>query len=1031
MIPVKLALKGIYSYRTKQEIDFEKLTQAHLFGIFGPVGCGKSTILEAISFCLYGETERLNQKDNRAYNMMNLKSGELDIEFIFRAGADNSTEYMFCVSGRRNRKNFGKIQSFDRKAYRRQNGEWIPIEPSGIENIIGLSYKNFRRTIIIPQGKFEEFLKLGDSDRTQMLKDIFHLDKFDLYDKTTVLEQQAQSKLSEIMGKLAQIGDISQDSVDEKVNRLKLMQDNIQSLTDELAELRAQEKKMHVIKDTSCKIERQRAFLAQLTAGEAKFEFMEKRLNDYIYCTQNFRHLLDRKSQTELKISSIRADIAQKRESLIMLEHKLAQKLKFFMDLKISFEKKEFIKTEIDDLAKINEIKKLDLQIETLSAQSGEIKESLERAETEIERYNCSKTGISARKKEIESSLPDMAELSDIKEWFIQKNNIELKINDLETETGLLKKDIAALENLKYEILSEDVCGKLLNKPAGSFTLTGIQSVLEEGICQVKSELDKLESQIRDLHVKDSLSHYADTLVDGQPCPLCGSLDHPNKLVPSEFYEEFDRTENMKQVYRKSFDTLNSAKDKLNTALGKLDSKSGLLDQKLAALMREKDNLKVHLAKFKWADTDIKSLDIAQKRIIQAQKVHNQKSELDKQLDDIDNQIKSVCAKKDTLDEQFRRIERDLSGAQAQKTLLINQLKLLKPENFSEYGGSDIDNLIRSNKDKLKGIEADYENCEKDIKEFERQIIEHKAKLESAEKNLNDELESANEINSAIQTELKKSKFDSIGEVESLLKLNLDTETEKREIRRFYEEKSSIENLIQSLENEIQGNPYDVQVHQDLITRINSFADSLSGVNQEIGKLKREIDSLKNGIAEKSVLTKEKSELEIRIEDISTLKQLFKGKGFVNYISTIFLKNLCEIANERFLKFTRGKLRLELAPDNSFSVRDFLNDGQTRSVKTLSGGQTFQAALSLALALADNIQRHTGSTRNFFFLDEGFGLLDPESLMVVFDTLKSLRKENRVVGIISHVEDLQQEIETCLIVKNDEEYGSIIRQNWS
>jgi exonuclease SbcC len=111
-------------------------------------------------------------------------------------------------------------------------------------------------------------------------------------------------------------------------------------------------------------------------------------------------------------------------------------------------------------------------------------------------------------------------------------------------------------------------------------------------------------------------------------------------------------------------------------------------------------------------------------------------------------------------------------------------------------------------------------------------------------------------------------------------------------------------------------------------------------------------------------------------------------------------------------------------------VRDFLNNGQSRSIKTLSGGQTFQAALSLALALADNIQHLTRSNQNFFFLDEGFGSLDKDSLSVVFETLKNLKKENRIVGVISHVEDLQQEIQVNLKVVNDMELGSYILPSW-
>ncbi len=168
----------------------------------------------------------------------------------------------------------------------------------------------------------------------------------------------------------------------------------------------------------------------------------------------------------------------------------------------------------------------------------------------------------------------------------------------------------------------------------------------------------------------------------------------------------------------------------------------------------------------------------------------------------------------------------------------------------------------------------------------------------------------------------------------------------------------------------------------------------------------------------------------MRAETIKTLKNLFKASGFVNYVSSVYLQNLINATNERFSALTRQKLRLELTESNDFIIRDYLNEGKTRSVKTLSGGQTFQASLSLALALADNIQSMSKSQNNFFFLDEGFGSLDKESLAVVFQSLKSLRKENRVVGVISHVEELQQEIDSYLKIENDTESGSRIIRSW-
>ena len=128
---------------------------------------------------------------------------------------------------------------------------------------------------------------------------------------------------------------------------------------------------------------------------------------------------------------------------------------------------------------------------------------------------------------------------------------------------------------------------------------------------------------------------------------------------------------------------------------------------------------------------------------------------------------------------------------------------------------------------------------------------------------------------------------------------------------------------------------------------------------------------------------------------------------------------------------TKQSLSLELSNDNNFVVRDYMNGGKLRSIKTLSGGQTFQASLALALALADNIQELNKTDRNFFFLDEGFGSLDKESLETVFSTLKNLRNENRIVGVISHVEELQQEISTYLHLKQDEQKGSKIEESWN
>jgi exonuclease SbcC len=246
----------------------------------------------------------------------------------------------------------------------------------------------------------------------------------------------------------------------------------------------------------------------------------------------------------------------------------------------------------------------------------------------------------------------------------------------------------------------------------------------------------------------------------------------------------------------------------------------------------------------------------------------------------------------------------------------------------------------------------------------------------------------------------------------------------------FKQQLSLTQSQIIQLQKEIDNRIYDPESHQKLLAEITAISEQVSQKNQELGKTVELMKKVQLDLNNQSLLRKELDNIELRGENIKTLKALFKGSGFVNYISSVYLQNLCNAANDRFFQLTRQKLSLEITDDNSFQVRDFLNGGKVRSVKTLSGGQTFQAALSLALALADNIQKITDSNQNFFFLDEGFGSLDKDSLSVVFDTLKSLRKENRIVGVISHVEEMQQEIDTHLRIVNHEETGSMIFPSW-
>lgn len=438
MLPLKLIIKGLYSYQDEQIIDFTRLTDARLFGIFGAVGSGKSSILEAISFALYGETERLNKHDNRNYNMLNLKCDNLFIDFTFKAGAPENI-YRSVFSCKRS-KTFTKVSTISRSAYKKTNEEWIPMEVTKIPEIIGLSYDNFRRTIIIPQGKFSEFLQLGDKDRTEMLKEIFNLQRFEYYGQVTSLDKKNNEKISHLKGKLEQIGEVSLEELQSKKNKREQLKAETQRLNKFLEEKIEEEKYLHKLKDVFNKLHLQKSVLQNLEQQRSSFENLEKDIKRYEQCQLNFKPLLDKRFEIKNKIKIGEKQCNEVQTLIARRNLELYEKEKAFTEIQKKFIEKEIIKDKAEELSKIisilslcQEIQLLQERIEKGHSHIRVVEEAIQKAEAEKEEI---RTKIIEKKK----SLPDLSVLKEVNNWFALKKNILQNMDALKQEIGLLEK---------------------------------------------------------------------------------------------------------------------------------------------------------------------------------------------------------------------------------------------------------------------------------------------------------------------------------------------------------------------------------------------------------------------------------------------------------------------------------------------------------------------------------------------------------------------------------------------------------------
>ena len=1024
MIPIQLTIQGLYSYQKKQTIDFTKLTASHLFGIFGSVGSGKSSILEAITFALYGETDRLNSRDSRNYNMMNLKSNELLIDFIFETGKDQ-TAYRAMVSSKRNSKQFEDVKKLDRTTYIKIDEKWLPIESSELENAIGLSYENFKRTIIIPQGQFQEFLQLGNTDRTKMMKELFNLEKFELYYKTTALESKNNELKQNIQGQLQQLGEIDPNQITAFQEQLVHLEKELTDWSEKLKSLQEEEKHWQQIKELAEKLNNSKSILEKLQKEQPEFNALEKSIQQYEKCVATFKSILDALETSNKKISLKNAQVQADTQKLEKEESEIKTTETQLIEIKPAFDNREKLKQRADELEKVSKIKELnktlEIEIERLKNGNKYLTDTTDKVNKLIVINENLKKEIKVEKLKI----PDLSLLANIKTWFVEKTNFDDKQVEINEEIRKQQTEEKTINSEILQILNISGLENYQEKPSVHEALLNFTEKTET----IKNKIKLLENEADHLRVKAQLEKYAGDLTDGKPCPLCGSTHHPEKYNAENIREEQIQIEAGIQAFETEIEKITETVTKIREKDSKLQFAKKTMESWNAKLDELNKKISKHIYHQNWPVFENRE---KVENIFETAK--NLQEEIKKKEDELEKSMKLLESEnkdKERFQLAIEKIKTGITVFETESITLINQLKIVSPDDFTTKSIDEIEAEKKALLQQLIMLEKQFNELTSQLAKLQETKNVLSGSLSANKLELTLEQKTNSDLVLQLESELQQSEYSAIEEVKLILSQPIDLALKKQQLADFKQNFALASVRFEELRKEMGSRVYDSEAHQKKINEIKTTKETVTQKNQEVGKVNELLKALQKKLINQAELRKTHDGLELRAENIKTLKALFKASGFVNYISSVYLQNLCNAANDRFFKLTRQKLSLEITEDNNFQVRDFMNGGKVRNVKTLSGGQTFQAALSLALALADNIQKITESNQNFFFLDEGFGSLDKESLTIVFDTLKSLRNENRIVGVISHVEEMQQEIDVHLRIENNDESGSLIYESWA
>ena len=998
-----LHFKNINSLKGEHEVYFDKspLSSGGLFAITGPTGSGKSTLLDAICLALYGRTPRVPNATKSKISQdgsiltRHQKEAYAKVKFSCKAGSFIAT---WSISTNR----AGKLREYDMDLWDLQKETSFSEKKSEvlveIPRLIGLSYDQFVKSVLLSQGEFATLLKSNEKDRSELLEKITSTSIYRqigklVYEKHNIIK-------SEISSQKTIIEDLNQKllSEEDEVHKQKVQ------LQLETQEHLQQQQLTLFQKD-----------LDQLNIKEQLDQDLKnetKTLENFSQSLEDFISTHDEKLKQHAKTLDFEEDLLQHNT----LNDQIQTQLQNVERLKTS---KDQFQQEIEGLQKtigellnttINENEaeaELDTFLETYQALK--YQRSLKRNDytnkLETLKKALEPTQLKFKNQAIDEFNVELDER--LKEILVEINALDISITKgtnlaelIRSETSFLNQ----LKNAKHENKTiEEISHQIEKLQLQIKTETTINSKFPELISTKKEEISKIEKSLKQLETEKEnqnlrleVDELRKKLEDSQPCPVCGSTTHPYAahlpVVDSKLDLKLEKEKSKLFETTKELANLNA----------ELTSKSKRLKELNTELKTLKEKLETKNNNFANAYKDVIS------------RVENQKfSEQEKATELFIRNIEKLK----TLQEELNALE--TAGNSLEELKIIGREGFeLKEKMLRLYDGEDLAALVS----KLK---KGWISCQSNLKSTKASLVEEKKHLEDTQSNLQ-------RLLSSLEPKIKASAFSSISEANSSRMKATDFQTLSQQKQDLINKKQIQTEKLKGLKDQLKKLKFEVYTNR------NEAEQALEKLKKEHHLLKKELEELrrelKNHSENKKQITslensiKKKLEANKKWEILNQLIGDAEGHKFNKFAQDLSLQRLIYLGNNRLKHLNdRYQLHRYLPHENKehLYVIDQHMGGIRRSVKTLSGGETFLMSLALALGLSDLASKNVEI--NSLFIDEGFGTLDPETLDTTLDTLEKLQAEsNKTIGIISHVSTLKERIQTQVVLdRNAQGYSQL------
>lgn len=1061
MRPLKLKMQAFGSYGRETVIDFTKPEQ-NLFLITGDTGAGKTTIFDAIVFALYGEASSTSNKKEGV--VLQSQYAELNIEpyveMEFMEGEERYTvrrvpRHLKTVTrgaakGKGTREITGSVTLF------MPDGTEYPSKETNakLQEITGLTKSQFMQVAMIAQGEFMELLRAKSDDKKKIFRKLFNTEMYEqivnelgnrkrnMEREIAVIRTRCQSETARIkfFGDKAEEKNPGDDEISLCEKRLEELKKRVSDgeivVMPELTEVL---ERYLVILDNQLK-------KAQKLYEDAA-EIRDKKRDIYIEA-QQLQSLFIQRKQTEEELEEYRKQsFEMENKEKLAGSVSDAWEIKTFYDFwKAGQEDAERVRTAFETQTErlpglmeeeegmIQEEQKKQKELETVQE---EYTRTLEKAEKAIQLFGQIKE--TKKKMDMGKELLKKARIKEEadKKAFEVLENREKALRDRSEQLADAGEKLAVCQSQMKEINGMTADLKALS------SIYKEQKTYEKKIEELKEKYKEARASYEKKHgeyekkrqnfLDAQAGFLASELMEGMPCPVCGSIEHPRPCVMKKEHSEFTREgmdllEKETEKLRAEQENL-SAEVKSNTDLR--DVKKQDFDESFNGLKnRMRENIPALPEEFspgQGQELIRQWMKEVQENGIKYQRDWEELQSVQKQMKDLEEEKPAVRKQMEISAEQVReaRIAYESAKAEFQSYSFSSDFEseeaakkaeaeaARKKERFTEDY-----NTARAAREKA-GTERS--NTETLIKKYRAELPTAEAEEEKRKKNYESMAEGK---------EMAESQWKSLTDIYE----KQMTEQLRKEVQVFREGKKAAEGKAQSLTAAI-GNRKppvmaDIQKEtEDAEHRLKS-AESLRDQIRSVYKDNKEADHIL------SPMLQERQKLVEEHGRIDHLYRLVSGNvsgsrmDLETYVQRYYLEKILYAANRRFRDMSAGQFELrmynlEKAGEGKNRGLDLMVysavTGKEREVRTLSGGESFMAALALALGMADQIQESSAAINlDMMFIDEGFGSLDEHSRNQAVKVLLEMAEGSKLIGIISHVTELKQEIEDQLIVIKDE-----------